>query len=609
MSKLIKKQIKRSMPWFLIFSLIISSMVAGLVFNLDLDVTTDEDYKVVVSVSLPEVQAQEQNTNATTTVEVRNAPPNWVGYPFEVVGSTSTSPINEGEAIQFRGTADDPESLDYWLIVCSSDSVSSNNDSAPSCGGTQFCVSSLTTSGSAADCIYTNVDDTLDGEAGEVEDWYAFICDNHSSQGECAVSSQGDLTAVSTSSPFYINRAPTLQEASTTVDNIDPGGTYTLTATTSDLDITGGNDEIQVDFCETASWATTTYNTSGCSVPICTATGTSAGSGIDLALSCSGSVPAIATDTDYTYYAYVQDWHSLQSPDNNITNTYTVVNVAPVVSNLVVNSGADINLNIKWAPEVTATTSAVVTDYNGCGGTELDIATSSIYWENATNTLDCTSDDNVCYQIASTECNIYGCIGAQANVLCTTTLAYNALPTDDGIDDNPASTTKWYAGIRVYDDDGAHGASTTEANNAVEIIASPALSVLENIIDYSQLQAGTNSGTSTATTTVVNFGNTPLDVSLSGTDMSQGGDLIEIENQKHDTSQYFDYDLTGTNATDTAFINYEDILVPRPTTTASTSDNVYWGIAIPGATPSGNYEGLNTFWVVTDTTNGEWQVP
>ena len=118
MSQKIKKQIKRSMPLLLIFSLLWSTMAVGLVFNFDFNIYKDN--KLDLSLESPVALAD----TATTSVSVLNAAPYFSVGPFELPFSTDATPINVGENITFTTKADDPELDDYYLLVCGDDTVS-----------------------------------------------------------------------------------------------------------------------------------------------------------------------------------------------------------------------------------------------------------------------------------------------------------------------------------------------------------------------------------------------------------------------------------------------------------------------------------------------------
>lgn len=578
------------MPWFVIFSMLISSVVTGLVFNSDFKINNSDDQFVRLEIKIPEAQAD----TATTSVTVRNAPPYFTVDPAENPGSTSTSPVNASGSIPFIGTADDDESNDYYLAICGTDSITaSSTGGPPSCAvGQEFCISSLASSTVQNTCTYSDVPSYI----GETDEWYAFVCDNHQGEADCSGSSQGQSPGdYATSSPFYINHAPTLDTFFTSIDNVAPGGVFEFTSTSSDNDVSRSGDEIYLDICDNSGWATTT----GCAgTQYCSGTSTPAVGAVSI--SCTFTDTAPTADAVYTVYGYIEDEFSLPaSSGNGTTTTYTVINVAPTVSNIILQSGDSIQPNLKGASEVSAsTTSASLADNNGCS--DIVSATSSIYWSNATNLENCSPDDNDCYQIASSSCALVGgsCTGPSdfdAEYICTTTIAFHAQPTD-GLG-NPASTTDWLAGITAFDE-ALSGVATTSTSSAVNLISATALEVTESGIAYNTIVAGFDTGTVSATTTVVNYGNTPLDAGLVGTDMTKAPDVIPVANQEYDLTYGFAWG-TGTDlaSTTTTTLN---TLTARPTSQTDISDYVYWGIGIPVGTPSGDYEGTNTFVATLD---------
>jgi hypothetical protein len=181
-------------------------------------------------------------------------------------------------------------------------------------------------------------------------------------------------------------------------------------------------------------------------------------------------------------------------------------------------------------------------------------------------------------------------------------MLFHAMPTDAS---SYYATTTWYAAIFATDESLTGATSSRDNGGGTDIITGTALEVDEEYIQYGLVQAGNNTGTSTATTTVNNIGNSPLDCYLYGMDMTKGADIIEINNQEHDLLQYFPYG-TGTDATSTPSTNLEELDARKPYTADTTIlDYVYWGIFIPAGRPSGVYEGLNTFQLYLDS-DGQW---
>ena len=100
------------------------------------------------------VEAQDTDT-VTTSVTVGNTAPSFTAGPAEATASTSTAPTAIGSSVTFNATAADANGENYYLIVCSTNSVTAGTSgNAPTCaaGATTYCTSSSTASASAASC-------------------------------------------------------------------------------------------------------------------------------------------------------------------------------------------------------------------------------------------------------------------------------------------------------------------------------------------------------------------------------------------------------------------------------------------------------------------------
>lgn len=587
MSHKIKKQIRRTMPLFMIFSLIISTTVAGAVFNLDFKIIKTVNEKLNLEISLPEASAD----TASTTVTVRNAPPEFSVAVAEMPTSSSTSPVNEEEAAYWQTTATDLEGNNYYLIICASDGATATDGGAPTCNagvGDTFCVSGATASGDSTICT----DPSLADPGAETDEWFAFVCDDHATQSDCSASSQG---AGDSGSPIYINHEPTFSAIATTDDNKDPGALFTVTASTQDTDTEGGSDEVYINVCSTNDWATST----GCGAATwCTGTST-----VD-DVSCTFASSTPAADGTYSYYAFVMDWHGKAAPVNGRTTNYTINNVAPSVSNVVINGGDPINVEMKTTAAAWASSTADLYDANGCS--DIVNATSSIFLATVAGGLNCSADDNNCYQLVTSECSYIpgSCTNAAdttSSYICSTTIEHYASPSDAS-DSNPNLATDWRAGMTAIDDNGLKGSAT--AISGVELISLEALGIDETEIAYGTVKGGQNTGNYNATTTVVNYGNVPIDTEISGSDMDKSdlSDVIHENNQEFDLANFV-YGA-GANTLSSTTPTLVDTVIGKPTSAADVSDEIYWGLAVPGGTSSGDYAGTNTFVATIDGT--EW---
>lgn len=600
MAKKIKKNIKKSIPLLLIFSLLISSTIVGLVFNFNINIFNDHNND---EISFLKPLARAQQDVATTTVEVQNAPPSITTDPAEVPSSTSTTPINLGDRIAFTVTAHDVESNNYQLVICNSDSIvpDASGGNNHHCGDVTFATSTFVASDAQATAYYS-VADPADNPGAESDEWYAFVCDNHATQADCSeVGNQGSAPGSGDdSSPFFINHAPAFTSVSTTDDNKDPGEDYTITAVVTDGDSEGGVDELRMYVCSTDSWATST----GCTADqYCYATSTSPN------ISCTYATGTIAIDGDWDYYTFVKDWHDMPATGNSQTNTYTVNNVAPSVSSVLINGTQDIELNMRGMNEVVASSSSVsITDNNGCQ--DILGATSTIYWSSATGEYGCSQDDNDCYPIGSVNCEaVAGTCGdtspdATMAYICTTTIAYHAIPTDGSGGNYPYGGTNWLAALTAYDEALSNTATSV---TGVDVVTLSALDVSEDEVPYGTVKGGQNTGDSNATTTVLNLGNSPLDSGIDVNDMDKddlSANLIEAENQYFGTST-FTYGSGNTFYVEEASSTLQlDIDAVKPTSDTLVSDQIFWGIGIPAGKPSGTYTGMNTFSAILD--NDTW---
>ena len=585
MGKIIKEKARRSLPVFVILCLV-NLFFAGYAFNLNLD------FANVHKDGLVTMALDAQADNASTTVNVQNAPPWFTVAPAENPSSTSTTPVNVGGSIAFQGTATDGEDDDYFLIICTTTKATSTiGVMEPTCvGGNYLCRSGAASSTAQASCTHNGVKNI----AGETQPWYAFICDQHLGDPRCSiVGAQG--TGVS-GSPFYVNHAPRLNHVYTSINNQIPGGTFTFLASSTDQDTTGAVDRIDMYACSTNSWSLA----AGCaSTTFCV------GSSSAPDVSCNYTDTAPTKDKAYNYWVFIKDAHQLVGTGNGSTTTYTITNVAPVISGVTLNGGSNISLNIKNAPNIDVLTGSVsITDNNGCS--DVVSATSTIYLGTVSGGANCAANDNNCYKTAAAYCFISGCTGdpdndATMTAICSTSLAFHSVPTDAQAG---ASATSWFSRITAWDE-AIFGSGSYTTLNGVEVISTAALDVTELNINYGIIQAGMDSGTKNGTTTVINFGNTPINTDVTGTDMLRGGigpQLIGIERQQHSLNNFAfgAGTVTSSSTPDTVAT-----VIPRPTSAVDVSDQIYWGIGLPLGIPSAQYEGENTFTVV-ENVGGNW---
>ncbi len=282
------------------------------------------------------------------------------------------------------------------------------------------------------------------------------------------------------------------------------------------------------------------------------------------------------------------------------TTTVTVGNAAPVITNLSLNGGNDIALI--EGTFVSVGTTMTVSDANGCS--DIDSVTAKAYRGpiGSSGTL-CTPDANNCYET-------YGaCTATTTGNQCTggadTSVEYDcsfqfwfiAEPTDAG---SPNASDIWI--VAATTTDGSLFGTATNTGETVEVETLRAHDVTATIA-YGSLSAGTDTGASNQLTVITNTGNAALDTEISGEDMCTdfptcAAFVLDVAQQKFGLS-----DVTYASLSSTLALSPEtmETVLAKPTATSTpVTDDVFWGIAIPGVQPAGDYTGRNTFTAVAD---------
>ncbi len=268
------------------------------------------------------------------------------------------------------------------------------------------------------------------------------------------------------------------------------------------------------------------------------------------------------------------------------------ISFLPTISAWSLNNGANIIINPGGTTTIYAT--GTVTDLNGYTDFSSQPATTTIYRSGVNET--CTEDPNNCYRSTSPECSYSACAGSTCTLSCTADIYYFAEATDFG---TYAGQT-WRSFVEIVDSSGATTSAQAPSVDLQTFIAIEIASGTE-AINYGALAPQTNTADYNATTTVENVGNGDIDISLEGTDLSDGGtSLIDVDNQKFATTtfSYSACTVCGTLATTTSQLEV-DLNKPTSTSTPIT-DDVYWGIQIPFGVAAAPHSGLNTFYAVND---------
>jgi len=513
-----------------------------------------------------------------TIAGVSNNAPSFTINPVDN-GSATSSPTDYDSMVNFAATAEDLDNDDYYLAICKTNSITGGNAAPPTCNGGNWCISALASSTVEASCDYTVATST------ENNPWYAFACDHRAGVGSarCSAVSQGGY-GTEDDSPFVANHRPTFTAVVTTNNNQNPGSNFTITTTSSDTDSVDGADTLTLFVCTINS---ADYN--GCTVATSTLCSAIATSSPNAKCYYQDTAPSPAGPT--TYYAFVFDNHNLASAGNSKSNSYSINNVAPTVGAYVLNGSSDITLLMKGSDTTVQAVDSTVTDTNGCQS--LVSATAVTYMSNVAGGYNCAANNNDCYLIGTSNCVVGGCAGPDddtASYTCSANMKYYAIPTDNppGTPSNPNKNYNWLSRISVYD--GTNYVATTSAG--VEMITTTALDVNESQIDFSTLRVGENSGSRNSTTTIENYGNSPIGTNLSGTDMTASlSSPIPVGSIEWKISNFIwsagtDLTSAGVDA---------GLGIPKPTGPTAQTAKVYWGIGIPWGTDSKEFTGTNSF--------------
>jgi hypothetical protein len=600
-------------------------------------------FAFMVDVGQQEFQRVSAQT-ASTSLTVLNTPPVFTVLPTEVIPSSTTSPTNSGDVIQWTAVGTDSNAAPYFLLVCSTNATPTANEASgpgnlgsapPDCGigATQWAVSTSTISGDVAFVATTTAEGVVFAESN---DWYAWVCDDDPTEGACnTIPSQGQFGAgASSSSPFNMNNRPTLTNAYND-SPVDPGGLLTFLSTSTDGDVEGSVDTMTIVVCGTAG----DYNdvTNDCDSNFIASSSVPATT--DVTATTTIGIPV--RDQVYDAFVFLVDEHGHEAVANPIQTNFEVANVAPSLTgtDIDLNGGLDMLLTVPGGTTTGFTLDFEISDANSCEnaaagdeiiGFELSVLRSGPSGSYATSTnCDPGAADynpNGCYTsglpfdvwqlgctASSTSCT--GPLDETQIFNCTFPLWFLADPTDAG----PRTPTAfendfWIAAVAGADDNFATSSQVASVTTP-DVISAPYIDLLTAVIPYGALAPGDNTGTLSTTTTIINIGNTGIDQEVDGSAMcptfvSTSSDCtlnatstVFTSNQQFaSTSVAYNSPFAQTLPTTTDALPAILELNVLKTTSTSTpeTDVTYWGIAVPSAvTIAGSYTGLNTFLGIT----------
>lgn len=447
------------------------------------------------------------------------------------------------------------------------------------------------------------------------------------------------LTATTPTTTFGFEQVPGgatwLAPLNTTATGVDVGDSARIRFLVENTGLTVANQNYEIEFapkgaspsCEAVNYATYVE------VPNIASCGTS-----DICMVSSSQFTNLASTTDvlggigtFTYGQIVEDasnntgnitlnddeYTELEyviSPTTNVTDSNYCFRVsnegtdldsyaqvaelglrfAPNITSLVFNDSNDITLLPGTTTRVYAT--GTVTDLNGY--TDLGAATTTFYQNGPENGVGygCSIDNNNCYRMTTTggSCSYTNCGGDSCDIACYADVYYHANPTDIF---SPDDGDAWTAYLEVTD---LGGAVATNTSYSPDLITLRAIS-MDSSIDYGALAVNSDTGAYNATTTLENIGNGNLDISIEGTDLTDGGSSAIPVTQQHFATSTFSYSsCVYCSSLGTTSINYKIDLAKPASTTPSVTDDIFWGIAIPFGVAGTPHTGTNIFYAIGD---------
>lgn len=584
------KRIKKAIPWFLVASILLVSLIVGL------------------NSWIQNVKADDA---AGTSANVTNTAPSFDVVPTdEDEGnggpSTDDNPTNVGSDVKFRATGDDPNTEQYYLSVCKSAGITPQANAAGDCGiDDSWCYSAVADDKVEAFCTYATQAADAPSQA-----WHAYACDHRATGSACSAVSQGTDDS---GTPFYVNQRPTFDAISVTDDTPDPGDVITVNTTTNDLD---AGDTVKLYVCKELGFDGTQCTDAAGEWCNDTTTGDDP--------HCDITVPTPSEGAD-TYYGYIVDNHGFQATggQQGVEKTFTVNNVAPVVSAVKLNDDVEMTLTQAHGDTPNYTdlyVTGTVTDDNGCEDIVTVDTLADVFTDDMAHDLcdiDGEDDDNDCYALTGCALDGGSCTGGAdlgSTYTCKVSFLYHADPT---VANTPKAANLWTAFLKSKDE--TADATPVGAGTKVEMNDNVALDVTASIA-YGSLAVGAIAGGTALpqTTTVTATGNTALDLKLHAekkmcTDYPTCTPKDATHTPIAQSQQHYAASGTWTDGNPLASslpgVAYQ-LNCKKTTGTAPenpATKDVKWGLQVPDLTLSGGYEGSDTFTAVMgDNPGTQW---
>ncbi len=359
---------------------------------------------------------------------------------------------------------------------------------------------------------------------------------------------------------------------------INPGGTVIYTSSASDP----SSRQVKLAVCKT----------SGVTGTSCSGETLCESSFVNSNPSCSFTIDSIKKSGAYSAYVYVFNSAGIPaiSALQGSLYGYSVNNVAPVISNVILNGGNAITLTEGTNTSIGVT--ATITDGNSC--TDISTVTAFLYRSGiGYGGCDTTQEGNSNYCYPQITCYVVGgtCSGdtdSSASYNCSFSMAYFSDPTDVN---SQYPSELWLSTVKAIDIGSLYGLG--ETSSGVELNSLLAFDVT-NSIHYGSLEAGQHNENLDRETTITSRGNVGLTQELSGSSLCADYPTcspnlqIFVNNQRYSANSSTPYTSGNTLTFDPTITN---IYMPKPTSSTPVTANIWWGLGVPIGTVSGAYNG------------------
>ena len=286
-------------------------------------------------------------------------------------------------------------------------------------------------------------------------------------------------------------------------------------------------------------------------------------------------------EIDEEEYEEERDISSEESGDNGGGSILGGSNGEVEIKNVEINKNEDIFPVEGTSFEVELSAEVLVS--GGWGNLEEDSLTAVFYREGVGK--DCLADKNNCYNID--DFDIKNCSGNSCDISGSFSLWYIAEPTDEGEYEEEG----WISKVSALDINGNEGVGFSDP---VDVLTLSAIYVLEEEIDFGEMERNTDTGDVNKVTTIRNTGNSTVGLDIYGEEMTQNGNAILPSYQRWNTEPFV-YS-TGGNELELESINTGLEIEKAVSIEHNKEGTLYWGLRLPDEPlPTGVYTGRNNF--------------